>query len=59
MAPKKNIVNSMKFVEIRESYFNSKGETQSRIVNARPEPGSGYDILTDDVLGSGNLELLQ
>ena len=40
------------------SYVTNNGKTATRIADYVPKPGSGYEILTDDVLNSGNLDVL-
>lgn len=45
------------FAKANVSYVDSNGKKQTR-TDYRPAPGSGYEILTDDVLISGDLELL-
>ena len=52
-----NPTNSMAFETVEETEVDSVGQTV-KVTRRVPERGSGYDILTDDVLASGNLELL-
>lgn len=52
-----NPTNSMAFETVEETEVGSDGQTV-KVTRRVPERGSGYDILTDDVLASGNLELL-
>ena len=40
-------------------YITDSGNHDTRISDYVPKPGSGYEILTDDVLNSGNLEVLR
>ena len=61
MAPPKNYRESnptvVPFVEVNVPHVDPGGK-QRTLTDYRPAPGSGYEILTDDVLSSGNLELL-
>ena len=52
-----NPTNSMAFETVEETEVDSVGQTV-KVTHRVPARGSGYDILTDDVLASGNLELL-
>ena len=63
MAPKKDnsvvnpaMLNGMDPVVV--NYVDAKGKPATRLVDYVPKPGSGYEILTDDVLNSGNLDVL-
>ena len=61
MAPPKSYKEAnptvIPFETVYESYIDNNG---NRVVveDYRPRRGSGYEILTDDVLNSGNLQLL-
>ena len=62
MAPPKTYAENnpatLSFVKVQIPYVDSNGKNAVRI-DYRPKPGTGYDILTEDVLNSGNLKLLR
>ena len=54
---RKNPTNCLRFAKYKLTHTDKNGNTTQTLVTI-PERDKGYDILTDEVLSSGNLELL-